>query len=69
MRGKINEKGNTENIFRTLLSSLIIISVFFITPFVINFTKDRMIFTNDYENNSKSKLKILIENQGKKIRQ
>ena len=64
---KINEKGNTENIFRTLLSSLIIISVFFITPFVINFTKDRMIFTNDYENNSKSKLKILIENQGKKL--
>ena len=60
---KINEKGNTENIFRTLLSSLIIISVFFITPFVINFTKDRMIFTNDYENNSKSKLKMLLANQ------
>ena len=63
----INQQSNTGNIFRTLLSSLIIISVFFITPFIINFTKDRMIFTNDYENNSKSKLKILIENQEKKL--
>jgi len=63
----INEQNNTGNIFRTLLSSLIIISFFFITPFVINFTKDKMIFSNDYENNSKNKLKTLLENQEQKL--
>jgi len=54
-----NKQNNSGNIFRTFLSSLIIISVFFITPFV----KDKIIFSKDYENNSKSKLKILLENR------
>ena len=60
---KTIEKNNSGNIFRTFLSSLIIISVFFITPFVVNFTKGKITFSNDYENNSKSKLKMLLANQ------
>ena len=39
----IDVQNNTGNIFRTLLSSLMIISFFFITPFIINLTKDKMI--------------------------
>ena len=60
------QKDGSGNIFRTFLSSLIIISVFFITPLVIDFTKEQIIFSNDYENYSKNKLKNLIENQENK---
>jgi Bax protein len=69
IKQKINKKeqNNAENIFRTFLSSLIIVTVFFTIPLVINFTKDKMIFSNDYENNSKNKLKILLENQEQKL--
>ena len=63
----ISEQNNVGNIFRTFLSSLIIMSIFFATPLVINFTKNKMIFSNDYENYSKNKLKILLENQEKKL--
>ena len=64
---KVREKNNISNISRTLLSSLIIILIFFSMPLVINFTKDKIIFSNDYENNSKNKLKIVLENQENKI--
>jgi len=60
------EKNNIANIYRTLLSSLIIILIFFSIPIVINFTKERMIFSNDYENKSKNKLKNLLENKDQK---
>ena len=63
----LKETNSTENIFRTFLSSLIIISIFFIVPIVVNFTTDRNIFSKNYENNSKNKLKILIEGQDQKI--
>ena len=48
---------------RTLLTSLIIISVFFITPLAIDLTKKNIIFSKDYENNSKNNLKRLLENK------
>ena len=63
---KVREKNNISNISRTLLSSLIIILIFFSMPLVINFTKERMIFSNDYENKSKKELKNLLENKGQK---
>ena len=53
------------NLLRTFLSSLIIISFFFITPLVINFTKEKMIFSKDYENNSKNNLKKLLKKKTK----
>jgi len=61
------EKNNIGSISRTFLSSIIIISIFFITPLFINFKKERMIFSQDFENNSKSKLNTLLENQGQKL--
>jgi|TARA_B110000259_G_C13975621_1_gene386595 Bax protein len=65
-RQKIRE--NDLNILsRTFLTSLIIMSVFFITPLVIEFTKKNMVFSKDYENNSKNNLKKLLENREIKL--
>ena len=55
------------NLSRTFLSSLIIISIFFIAPLAINLTKEKMIFSKDYENNSKNNLKRLLENKTTKL--
>jgi len=52
---------------RTFLSSLIIISIFFITPLAINLTKEKIIFSKDYENNSKNNLKKVLENNDLKL--
>jgi Bax protein len=52
---------------QTLLTSLIIILIFFITPLVIDFTKQSTIFSNDFENDSKKVLKELIDNQEVKL--
>ena len=48
---------------RTFLSSLIIISFFFIIPVVVNFTKERNSLSKDFENNSKSSFKKTLEGQ------
>ncbi|MDA9105283.1 glucosaminidase domain-containing protein [Candidatus Pelagibacter sp.] len=56
-----------DNISRTFISSLVIISFFFITPLAINLTKEKMIFSKDFENNSKNNLKKLLENKKTKI--
>ena len=56
------QKSGLDNLSRTFLSSLIIISIFFIAPLAINLTKGKMIFSKDYENNSKNNLKKLLEN-------
>ena len=61
------EESNIGAISRTFLSSLIIISSFYIIPLFINFKNDRIIFSKDYENNSKNELKILLKNQGQKL--
>ena len=52
---------------RTFLSSLIIISIFFITPLAINLTKEKIIFSKNYENTSKNNLKKKLENQDPKL--
>ena len=63
---KTQESG-IDNLSRTFLSSLIIISIFFIAPLAINLTKEKMIFSKDYENNSKNNLKKLLENKTTKL--
>ncbi|MDB4083541.1 glucosaminidase domain-containing protein [Candidatus Pelagibacter sp.] len=63
---KIQESG-LDNLSRTFLSSLIIISIFFIAPLAINLTKEKMIFSKDYENTSKNNLKKLLENKTAKL--
>ena len=60
---KQNEENNFGAISRTFLSSLIIVSIFFIIPLAINFTKNKIIYSNVHENNSKNKLNSLLENK------
>ena len=61
------QKSGLDNLSRTFLSSLIIISIFFIAPLAINLTKEKMIFSKDYENNSKNNLKKLLEKKTTKL--
>ncbi|MDA9585187.1 glucosaminidase domain-containing protein [Candidatus Pelagibacter sp.] len=63
---KTQESG-LDNLTRTFLSSLIIVSFFFIAPLAINLTKENMIFSKDYENNSKNNLKKLLEKKTTKL--
>jgi len=62
----VKEKNNIENISRTFLSSLIIISLFFIGPIIIDFTKNTSLISEDFENNSKNNLTKLLENKDTK---
>jgi len=55
------KKFNLDTLTRTLLASVIIISTFFISPIVIDFTKKTPFFSKDFENNSKNDLKKLLE--------
>ena len=74
-KGFIISKNKTTNkevigieiLSKTFLSSLIIISIFFITPLAINLTKEKMNLSKNYENTSKNNLKKLLENQNSKI--
>ena len=61
------KESNIGAISRTLLSSLMIISIFFVAPLVADFTKKGTILSKDFENNSKNKLKILLENQTQEL--
>ena len=63
-KNKIQKSENVlDTLLRTFLSSLIIILIFFTTPLAINLTKEKMIFSKDYENNSKNNLNKLLENK------
>jgi len=65
---KIQKQESTlDNLSRTFLSSLIIISIFFITPLAINLSKEKMIFSIEYKNNSKNNLKKLLESKELKL--
>ena len=57
------EKNKFGSLPRTFLTSLIIISIFFLTPLVIDLTKQRVIFSKDFENDSKKNLNKLVDNQ------
>ena len=68
IKKKIEKKeSNIGAISRTLLSSLIIISIFFVTPLVVEFVKNSSLTSVDFENNSKNSLKKLLENQESKL--
>ena len=57
------DESSISSIARVFLSSLIIITIFFISPLVINLTKEKTILSKNYENKSKNSLKKLLENQ------
>ena len=56
-----------DSISKTFLSSLIIILIFFTVPLVIDLTKEKIIFSKNYENNSKNNLKKVLEKQDSKL--
>ena len=59
---KINKEGNgIENVVRTFLASIIIMTIFFVSPLIIEFTTNTSLTSVDYENNSKSSLKKLLK--------
>ena len=61
------KESGLDTLSRTFLSSLIIISIFFIAPLAINLTKKKMIFSKNFENNSKNNVKKLLENETPKL--
>ena len=62
-----NNNINFFNLSKTFLTSLMIISFFFISPLIIDFTKKKIIFSKNFENKSKNSLKKLLDNQGLKL--
>ena len=62
-----NNKSDIGNISRTLLASLIIISFFSVSPIVVEFANNTSLTSEDFENNSKSNLKKLLEKKDKDI--
>ena len=68
---KIKKSTKNESKFgslpRTFLTSLIIMSIFFITPLVIDLTKKSIIFSKGFENDSKKNLKKLVEIQSPRL--
>ena len=63
----LNDESSFATLSRTFLTSLIIISIFFIMPLVINLSKENTFFSKDFENNSKNNLKRLLKNQDPKL--
>ena len=64
---KEKKESSFESLLRTLLTSLIIIITFFVAPLVIDLTKQNILFSMNFENNSKKNLKKLIDNQDIKL--
>jgi Bax protein len=50
-------------ILRTTLSSLIVIGIFFTLPIITEYSKERALFTQDFENNSKDNFTKALEDQ------
>ena len=54
-------KNNIGSISRTLLSSLLIIAIFAVTPIVVNFFENTSLVRGGFENNSKNNLNKIFE--------
>ena len=66
MKKKNTKSNSLENLLRTVLASLTIVSLFFISPIVIDFTKTKSFSSVDFENNSKNNLKKLLKKKDTK---
>jgi len=69
IRKNINKKKSItlNTLSKTFLSSLIIISFFFVLPLAIDLTNKKILFSKNYENTSKNNLNKLLENQDPKL--
>ena len=59
------DKNNLGSLARTFLGSLVVISIFYSLPLMINFTNDNILATKEFRNNSK---KVLAYTLDEKIR-
>ncbi len=59
------DKNNLGSLARTFLGSLVVISIFYSLPLMINFTNDNILVTKEFRNNSK---KVLAYTLDEKIR-
>ena len=60
-KNKFNLKNNDlGSLSRTFFASLVIVSVFFISPIILKFKNENSFLSKDFENNSKNSLKIFI---------
>ena len=55
------------NLSRTFLASIIIITIFFVSPIVVEFSKNTSLISVNIENKSKKTLKKLLDNQQVKL--
>jgi Bax protein len=55
------EENNIGNISRAFLTSLVIMSFFYVSPIVVKFLKNTSLVSSDFENNSKNSLKKLLK--------
>ena len=62
-----NEVIGFDTLSKTFLASLIIISIFFITPLAINLTEEKKILSKNYEDTFKQNQKKLLKNQDLKL--
>jgi Bax protein len=62
-----SQESNLGSLSRTILSSLVIIFVFFMMPIVLDYKKERAIYSKNYENTSKNKFKKTMEGQTNKL--
>jgi Bax protein len=58
----ISKNKSLDVLFRSLLSSIIVILFFFVMPTIIEFSNKKILFSKDYENNSKDNFKKALEN-------
>ena len=61
------EDNNIAVLSRTFLSCLIIITIFFTSPIILEFTKDSSLITKGLENKSKHNFKKLLNNQASNL--
>ena len=63
-KNRFNLKNNDfGSLSRTFLASLIIISIFFISPIIVQFKNENSFLSKEFENNSKNNLKRLLNNE------
>ena len=58
----LSESG-INSISRTFISSIVIISIFFVMPIIVEFINEKTILSQDFENNSKNSFKKILNNK------
>tara|TARA_B110000196_G_scaffold229261_1_gene197895 strand:- start:1103 stop:2236 length:1134 start_codon:yes stop_codon:yes gene_type:complete len=62
-RNNYLRESGVNSISRTFISSIIIISTFFVMPIIVEFINEKTILSQDFENNSKNSFKKILNNK------